>query len=99
MGLEGRGIRLCLHYMNVLEPLLDCPPPTGPSQPHTAANVVPHRFFVGQGGARGKKGEGGGGMKQAEQKAVLAEFRAGSFNTLVATCIGEEGLDIPEVCL
>lgn len=38
-------------------------------------------------------------MKQAEQKAVLAEFRAGSFNTLVATCIGEEGLDIPEVRL
>lgn len=36
-------------------------------------------------------------MKQAEQKAVLAEFRQGAFNTLVATCIGEEGLDIPEV--
>ena len=37
-------------------------------------------------------------MKQAEQKKVLADFRAGAFNTLVATCIGEEGLDIPQVC-
>lgn len=27
---------------------------------------------------------------------MLADFRAGTFNTLVATCIGEEGLDIPQ---
>ena len=37
-------------------------------------------------------------MKQAEQKKVLTDFRSGAFNTLVATCIGEEGLDIPQVC-
>lgn len=37
-------------------------------------------------------------MKQAEQKKVLNDFRSGAFNTLVATCIGEEGLDIPQVC-
>jgi late competence protein required for DNA uptake (superfamily II DNA/RNA helicase) len=36
-------------------------------------------------------------MKQAEQKEVLNAFRRGDFNVLVATCIGEEGLDIPEV--
>lgn len=36
-------------------------------------------------------------MAQKEQRAVLQAFRAGEFNTLVATCIGEEGLDIPEV--
>ena len=29
---------------------------------------------------------------------MLAEFRAGGFNTLIATCIGEEGLDIPQAC-
>lgn len=53
------------------------------------------RMFIGQ-GAGSKKG-GGGGMKQAEQKKVLADFRAGLYNTMVATCIGEEGLDIPQV--
>lgn len=37
------------------------------------------------------------GMKQAEQKRVLEDFRAGEFNVLLATCIGEEGLDIPQV--
>jgi ERCC4-related helicase len=62
------------------------------------------RKFVGQVGSRGSGvgagaagGGGGAGMKQKEQKAVLAAFRAAEFNTLVATCIGEEGLDIPAV--
>ena len=31
--------------------------------------------------------------------AAAQAFRAGEFNVLVATCIGEEGLDIPEVRL
>ena len=53
------------------------------------------RMFIGQGG--GARKGGGGGMAQREQKAVLADFRKGAFNTLVATCIGEEGLDIPQV--
>ena len=38
-----------------------------------------------------------GGMKQEEQERVLQEFRAGSVQVLVATCIGEEGLDVPQV--
>ena len=54
-------------------------------------------MFIGQGA--GRKGSGMQGMKQSEQKQVLADFRASAFNTLVATCIGEEGLDIPEVGL
>jgi Helicase conserved C-terminal domain len=37
------------------------------------------------------------GMRQAEQQAVLSGFRAGEFQVLLATCIGEEGLDIPQV--
>ena len=53
------------------------------------------RIFIGQ--ASGKSV--GAGMKQAEQKKVLTDFRAGAFNTLVATCIGEEGLDIPQACM
>lgn len=44
------------------------------------------------------KGKGKeGGMTQKEQKEVIADFRESKFNVLVATCIGEEGLDIPEV--
>ncbi len=50
------------------------------------------RVFIGQSG--GKKSVG---MKQSEQKKVLADFKAGKFNTLVATCIAEEGLDIAQV--
>ena len=53
----------------------------------------PRRRFIGQGTDK----KAGGGMKQKEQKAVLAEFREGRFNVLVATCIAEEGLDIPHV--
>ena len=53
------------------------------------------RIFIGQASGKGV----GSGMKQAEQKKVLTDFRSGAFNTLVATCIGEEGLDIPQVWL
>jgi ERCC4-related helicase len=54
------------------------------------------RIFVGQGES---KASGGVRMSQKEQKATLEDFRAYKFNTLVATCIGEEGLDIPDVDL
>lgn len=39
------------------------------------------------------------GLSQKEQGKVLAEFREGLINVIVATSIGEEGLDIPEVNL
>ena len=62
--------------------------------------------FVGQGSSRGDHTEGAGGvvkarrgMSQKEQKQVLKDFREGRFNVLVATCVAEEGLDIPEVSL
>ena len=51
--------------------------------------------FVGQsGGTSGKKG-----LTQKEQIEVVRRFKEGGFNTLVATCVGEEGLDIGEVDL
>ena len=37
------------------------------------------------------------GLSQKEQKQIIEEFREGKINTIVATSIGEEGLDIPEV--
>ncbi|MBW2983672.1 DEAD/DEAH box helicase [Candidatus Woesearchaeota archaeon] len=49
------------------------------------------RIFVGQ----AKKS--GTGLSQKEQKEILDKFREGEFNVLVATSIGEEGLDIPKV--
>jgi len=37
------------------------------------------------------------GLSQKEQKRIINEFSRGEINILCATCIGEEGLDIPEV--
>jgi ERCC4-related helicase len=55
--------------------------------------LIRAKMFIGQGS--GKQG----GMKQSEQKQVLSDFSSGECNLLVATCIGEEGLDIPNVDL
>tara|TARA_Y100000034_G_scaffold120499_1_gene163485 strand:- start:617 stop:2167 length:1551 start_codon:yes stop_codon:yes gene_type:complete len=52
--------------------------------------------FVGQ----AKKTSSSGhttGLNQKEQKSVINSFSSGETNILVATSIGEEGLDIPEV--
>ncbi|PSR91919.1 hypothetical protein BD289DRAFT_365276 [Coniella lustricola] len=51
-------------------------------------------IFVGQ--ADSKRSEG---MKQKQQVEVIKKFTAGDFNVLVATSIGEEGLDIGQVDL
>jgi len=50
-------------------------------------------IFVGQ------LKKGNTGLSQKEQKKVLDKFRVGEFNVLVATSIGEEGLDVPKVDL
>ena len=39
------------------------------------------------------------GMNQTQQRQVINDFKAGVFNVLVCTSIGEEGLDIGEVDL
>ncbi|XP_041927381.1 Fanconi anemia group M protein isoform X5 [Alosa sapidissima] len=51
--------------------------------------------FMGQASA----GKGVRGFTQKEQLAVVRQFKEGGFNTLVSTCVGEEGLDIGEVDL
>lgn len=56
--------------------------------------VVRPMAFVGQAGTGGKKG-----LTQKEQKEVVTRFREGGYNTIVATCVAEEGLDIGEVDL
>ncbi len=50
--------------------------------------------FVGQ-----TKKEGEKGLTQKEQISALTRFREGSFQVLVATSVGEEGLDIPSTDL
>ncbi|RDA85178.1 hypothetical protein CP532_2387 [Ophiocordyceps camponoti-leonardi (nom. inval.)] len=56
--------------------------------------LIKASVFVGQ--ADGKRGEG---MKQAQQIQTIDKFKKGDFNVLVATSIGEEGLDIGQVDL
>jgi len=50
--------------------------------------------FVGQASRENDKG-----MSQKKQKEILNLFSQGVFNVLVATSVGEEGLDVPEVDL
>ncbi|KAL8589791.1 hypothetical protein ACOMHN_020794 [Nucella lapillus] len=51
--------------------------------------------FIGQSSV----GKGTKGFTQKEQLQVMQAFRTGGYNTLVSTCVGEEGLDIGDVDL
>ncbi|KAI6691254.1 hypothetical protein NL676_028082 [Syzygium grande] len=57
-------------------------------------DIVKAAQFVGQSSGKSLKGQ-----SQKVQQAVLEKFRAGGYNVIVATSIGEEGLDIMEVDL
>ncbi len=56
------------------------------------ANGITAKRFVGQSTKEGEKG-----LRQKEQIEMINEFRQGFFKVLVATSVGEEGLDIPSV--
>ncbi|KAF1968963.1 P-loop containing nucleoside triphosphate hydrolase protein [Bimuria novae-zelandiae CBS 107.79] len=56
--------------------------------------MIRPRVFVGQSSSKNSDG-----MNQKEQLEVIEQFKAGTFNTLVATSIGEEGLDIGDLDL
>ncbi|CEL57534.1 fanconi anemia group M protein [Rhizoctonia solani AG-1 IB] len=65
---------------------------------HLNANesgIIKAHRFIGQAGGKG----GDKGMSQKEQLDAIKRFKAGEFNVLVATSIGEEGLDIGEIDL
>jgi ERCC4-related helicase len=52
---------------------------------------IKSKVFVGQ------TKKNGIGLSQKDQKKMIDEFREKKINVLCATCIAEEGLDIPEV--
>ncbi|XP_061210567.1 Fanconi anemia group M protein isoform X1 [Neopsephotus bourkii] len=56
--------------------------------------VVRVMTFLGHSTGKSTKG-----FTQKEQLEVVKRFREGGYNTLVSTCVGEEGLDIGEVDL
>jgi Fanconi anemia group M protein len=61
-------------------------------------NEIPNiksSIFIGQ--AKKTLKSGTSGLNQKEQKAILDKFKEGEINVLVATSVGEEGLDIMEV--
>lgn len=53
--------------------------------------TIKSKIFVGQ------TMKNGTGLSQKKQKQIIDDFKEGKINILVATSIGEEGLDIPEV--
>lgn len=55
--------------------------------------IIKATRFVGQGTDK----QGNKGIVQSEQLGIIQRFKDGEFNVLVATSIGEEGLDIGEV--
>uniref|UniRef100_G1STA4 RNA helicase n=1 Tax=Oryctolagus cuniculus TaxID=9986 RepID=G1STA4_RABIT len=61
------------------------------SQHHPIIRVM---TFIGHASGKSVKG-----FTQKEQLEVVKQFRDGGYNTLVSTCVGEEGLDIGEVDL
>ncbi|KAJ0178929.1 hypothetical protein K1T71_005704 [Dendrolimus kikuchii] len=58
--------------------------------------LITPQMFVGQGGS-GKDGKTV--VSQKQQLRVMRSFREGACNTLVATCVAEEGLDVGSVDL
>lgn len=73
------------------------------TQYRTSAMLIEHKLkengieahrFVGQASRDGERG-----FNQKKQSEVLQRFRNGEFRVLIATSVGEEGIDIPSVDL
>lgn len=85
-GHSNTRIMIFAHYRDSAEEIVRVLSRHGP--------IIRPRIFVGQSGTKGSEG-----MDQKTQLDVIKKFKAGTYNTIVATSIGEEGLDIGEVDL
>jgi ATP-dependent DNA helicase MPH1 len=85
-----QSVKEIMQFMQRLEPLVRCAEFVGQSSSSNASRSK-STGAVEKTVAKG--------MNQKEQKAVVAAFTSGQYNVLVATSIGEEGLDIGEVDL
>ncbi|XP_055375198.1 Fanconi anemia group M protein [Condylostylus longicornis] len=61
---------------------------------HQNCSVIKSKCFVGQGGTGSIRA-----VTQAQQLKVMKDFREGVCNTLIATSVAEEGIDVGEVDL
>lgn len=59
-----------------------------------AAIGIKTSLFIGQ-----ARKDGSSGLSQKSQTEILEKFKRNEFNALVATSVGEEGLDVPKVDL
>ncbi|EDN08243.1 predicted protein [Histoplasma mississippiense (nom. inval.)] len=83
---SGTRIMVFAHFRDSAEEIVRVLKRHGPM-------IRPH-VFVGQAAAKGS-----GGMDQKTQLEIIEKFKEGTYNTIVATSVGEEGLDIGEVDL
>ncbi|KAF2099412.1 P-loop containing nucleoside triphosphate hydrolase protein, partial [Rhizodiscina lignyota] len=83
---EGTRIMVFAHFRDAAEEIVNV---LNRDKPMVKAHV-----FVGQAGSKHSEG-----MTQKKQEEIVQKFKNGEYNTLVATSIGEEGLDIGEVDL
>ncbi len=76
---------------------LSAPPPTGPPLPTTVADLLAE---LTAGPLKGKKLAAlHGRLPQPERDAIMARFRAGAIDALVATTVIEVGVDVPEATM
>ena len=62
--------------------------------------MIKPSIFIGQGNTKSRTGKNmNEGINQKKQIEILTKFKSYELNTLIATCIGEEGLDIGEIDL
>ncbi|ORY88188.1 hypothetical protein BCR35DRAFT_21752 [Leucosporidium creatinivorum] len=85
---EPRQTRVMVfcNYRAVVEEIVDCL--------NTQRPLIKATPFVGQATSKGSRG-----MSQKDQIETIKKFKKGTFNVMVASSIGEEGLDIGEIDL